>query len=79
MNIVCFRYAPEGTPDADLNRLNQDILAELQVRGVAVPSQTILAGKFAIRVCITNHRTQLADLDLLVEQVLAIGAELGGA
>jgi len=79
MNIVCFRYAPEGTPDADLNRLNQDILAELQVRGIAVPSQTILAGKFAIRVCITNHRTELADLDLLVEQVLAIGAELGGA
>ena len=76
MNIVCFRYAPPDIPESLLNRLNQAILTELQVRGIAVPSQTVLANRFAIRVCITNHRTELDDLDALVEAVLAIGEEL---
>jgi aromatic-L-amino-acid decarboxylase len=46
------------------------------VRGIAVPSQTILGGRFAIRVCITNHRSELSDFDALVEAVLALGAEI---
>eukprot|EP01037_Dinobryon_pediforme_P003627 gene3627-3674_t len=49
MNIVCFRYAPQGLAEAGLNALNQAILTELQVRGIAVPSQTVLDGRFAIR------------------------------
>lgn len=76
MNIVCFRYAPEGFQQDQLNRLNAAILVELQVRGVAVPSQTVLDGSFAIRVCITNHRSQMDDFDLLIEAVLEIGTEL---
>lgn len=38
--------------------------------------QTILGGRFAIRVCITNHRSELSDFDALVEAVLALGAEI---
>ncbi len=76
MNIVCFRYAPDGMAAERLNLLNQAILTALQVRGVAVPSQTILDGRFAIRVCITNHRSELSDFDALVDAVVAIGAEL---
>ncbi len=76
MNIVCFRYAPGGMAAERLNLLNQAILTALQVRGVAVPSQTILDGRFAIRVCITNHRSELSDFDVLVDAVVAIGAEL---
>jgi hypothetical protein len=52
-----------------LDALNQEILTELQVRGIAVPSQTVLRGRFAIRVCITNHRSELSDFDALVEAV----------
>ena len=76
MNIVCFRYAPDGIAEDRLNTLNQAILTALQVRGIAVPSQTVLAGRFAIRVCITNHRSELSDFDALIDAVLAIGAEL---
>ena len=79
MNVVCFRYAPRGRTVDQLNRLNQAILIALQVRGIAVPSQTILDGRFAIRVCITNHRSELSDFDVLVEAVLALGLELGAA
>jgi hypothetical protein len=63
-------------PDERLDALNQEILTELQVRGIAVPSQTFLGGRFAIRICITNHRSELSDFDALVEAVLALGEEI---
>ena len=42
-----------------------------------MPSQTTLDGRFAIRVCITNHRSEDRDFDLLVDEVVRLGAELG--
>ena len=76
LNAVCFRYAPAGLDAEALNPLNMKILIELQSRGIAVPSQTILQGRYAIRVCNTNHRSEMADFDLLVAAVKSIGAEL---
>jgi len=76
LNTVCFRYVEETIPDERLDALNQEILTELQLRGIAVPSQTVLGGRFAIRVCITNHRSELSDFDVLVEAVLALGEEI---
>ena len=78
LNIVCFRYSPQGVPEPDVDRLNREILARLQESGVAVPSATVLLGRFAMRVAITNHRTTRADLDLLVQEVSRIGADLLG-
>jgi hypothetical protein len=57
-------------------RILYSSIIDCQVRGIAVPSQTILGGRFAIRVCITNHRSELSDFDALVEAVLALGAEM---
>ncbi len=79
MNIVCFRYAPSGLAADTLNSLNEAILIALQARGIAVPSQTVLHDRFAIRVCITNHRSQDHDFDALVDAVVKIGAELAAA
>jgi glutamate/tyrosine decarboxylase-like PLP-dependent enzyme len=76
LNVVCFRYAPTGIDENVLNQLNQDILVALQVRGISVPSQTILKGRFAIRVCITNHRSELSDFDILINAVRDIGREM---
>ncbi len=78
MNVVCLRHRGDGMAPDQVDRLNHDILVALQTRGVAVPSHTVLGGRFAIRVCITNHRSTDADFDLLVDQVAAIGAELMG-
>lgn len=78
LNVVCFRYTVPGWDDERLNPLNRELLLRLQERGVAVPSSTVLRGRFAIRCAITNHRTQRADLDLLVENVRSIGDELSG-
>jgi aromatic-L-amino-acid/L-tryptophan decarboxylase len=75
MNIVCFRYRA-NIADGHLDAFNRELLAELQLRGIAVPSQTILNEQFAIRVCVANHRSETEDFDALVDGVLAIGMEL---
>jgi glutamate/tyrosine decarboxylase-like PLP-dependent enzyme len=73
LNIVCIRY--RGASDAQ----NKEILMRLQESGVAVPSGTLLSGRFAIRVAISNHRSLKEDFDLLVDSVEKIGRELAGA
>jgi aromatic-L-amino-acid decarboxylase len=70
LNIVCFRFAAAG---GDLDRLNADIVADLQEAGIAAPSTTTVNGKLAIRAAIVNHRTNPADIAILVDAVLEAG------
>jgi len=78
LNVVCFRFVvpPPGADDARLNELNKEILLRIQESGLAIPSQTMLNGKFAIRVAITNHRSRREDFDLLVQAVVEHGSAL---
>jgi glutamate/tyrosine decarboxylase-like PLP-dependent enzyme len=76
LNVVCFRHRAPGLDDAALDALNRRLLVRLQESGVAVPSQTVLGGRFALRVALTNHRTEVSDLELLVSEVLRLGAAL---
>jgi len=68
LNIVCFRYR---TPDAD--RINQEIVADIQESGLAAPSSTTIHGHLAIRVAIVNHRSQEQDIDALLSAVMRFG------
>ena len=74
LNIVCFRHC--GLPEPGRDALNKAIVVALQESGVAVPSSTIIDGKLAIRVNLTNHRTTGADLRLFLDAVRAEGARL---
>lgn len=71
LNIVCFRYRAA-------DEINREIVADIQESGVAAPSSTTLAGKFAIRAAIVNHRTNETDIDALVSAVLEFGARRAG-
>jgi glutamate/tyrosine decarboxylase-like PLP-dependent enzyme len=68
LNIVCFRYRGD-------DRLNADIVADLQETGVAAPSMTMINGRAAIRACLMNHRSETSDVEALVSAVLATGRE----
>ena len=78
LNIVCFRYNPGGIDEAGLTRLNQELLIRLYESGVAAPSSTTLAGRYAIRVANSNHRSRREDFDLLIETVVRIGDQIAG-
>jgi len=76
LNVVNFRFVAPGLDQAALDELNARILAELQERGIAVPSSTVLNGRFALRVANTNHRSRRDDFDVLVAAVSRLGREL---
>ncbi len=76
LNLVNFRYVKPGLDASALDALNKEILVRLQEDGIAVPSGTTIRGKFAIRVAITNHRSEDGDFQALVQGVLALGREL---
>lgn len=79
-NVVCFRYrADPALPEPKLNALNTALLNRLQESGVAVPSHTVLGGRFAIRVANTNHRSRREDFAVLVAEVTALGRQLAAA
>ncbi len=75
LNLVNFRYRGKGLDETAINDLNARILVALQERGIAAPSSTVLKDRFAIRVAITNHRSQREDFDALVAAVVALGKE----
>jgi aromatic-L-amino-acid/L-tryptophan decarboxylase len=76
MQICCFRYIRQELDEDALNRLNEEIVIQLQLQGIAAPSTTLIDGRTAIRVNITNHRTRRSDLDLLVRELLRIAREV---
>jgi aromatic-L-amino-acid/L-tryptophan decarboxylase len=82
LSITTFRYRPErlasGSDEAEsaLNELNRELLTRLQNAGRVYLSNAMVQGKFALRVCIVNFRTELADLDTLTEEVLKTGRQI---
>jgi aromatic-L-amino-acid decarboxylase len=68
LNIVCFRFR---THDSD--RINAQIVVDLQECGSVAPSTTTLNGCVAIRAAIVNHRTSRTEIDALLDETLALG------
>jgi aromatic-L-amino-acid/L-tryptophan decarboxylase len=73
LNVVCFRYIKEHLDSFQLDELNREILFRLHESGIAAPSYTILHGKYALRVAITNHRSRREDFEVLINEVIASG------
>jgi aromatic-L-amino-acid decarboxylase len=82
LSITTFRYVPRDLKNADekteeyLNQLNTELLTRLQNSGEAYVSNAVIEGRFALRACIVNFRTSLADIEALPEIVLRIGREV---
>ncbi|MEZ4706148.1 MAG: aminotransferase class V-fold PLP-dependent enzyme [Caldilineaceae bacterium] len=76
INIVCFRYNPGHLAEATLKRINVEIMQQMQESGIAAVSDTTLRGRHCLRAAINNHRTQRADLHLLVAEVVQIGQDI---
>jgi aromatic-L-amino-acid/L-tryptophan decarboxylase len=72
LSAVCFRYRAEVDSDA----LNQTVLQRVNRRGRVFLSNASVHGRFALRACVVNHRTTLADVEQIVSEVIAVGREL---
>jgi glutamate/tyrosine decarboxylase-like PLP-dependent enzyme len=65
LSICCFRYVPPKLKnnDAELDHLNERIMAAVQKGGRAYLSNATVNGKFALRACIINFRTTKSDIE----------------
>ncbi|HEX6880790.1 MAG TPA: pyridoxal-dependent decarboxylase, partial [Terriglobales bacterium] len=62
--------------DEQLNGLNAEILKRSQRAGKVFFSNALIHGKFALRACITNHRSTEEDVMAVVDETLRIGREI---
>ena len=76
LNVVCFRFKGGKTDEVQLDGVNNEILLRLQESGVATPSSTRIAGRFAIRAANVNHRSRREDFEVLVREVIRLGEEV---
>ncbi len=78
LSAVCFRYVPSKRrcSDGELDGLNQQILQAVVRSGKVFLSNATIHGKFALRVCIVNHRSTQGEVRLVVQEVLAAGKQL---
>ena len=67
LNIVCFRAHPPGVGEERLNELNTSVADALRADGRVFVGSTIYAGMTALRPAIVNWRTDIPDVDLLVD------------
>jgi glutamate/tyrosine decarboxylase-like PLP-dependent enzyme len=78
LSVCCFRFVPTDLRDlpereAYLDALNERLMTDVQQDGRVFLSNAVLGGRFVLRVCIVNFRTEADDLDA----VLDVAGELG--
>ena len=81
LSICCFRYVPPGLADDPgreeyLNVLNERLMTAIQLDGRAFCSNAVLGGRFVLRACIVNFRTEAEDVDALLDVAGELGAKL---
>ncbi|GAB4199830.1 MAG: aspartate aminotransferase family protein [Roseiflexaceae bacterium] len=86
LSTCCFQYIPAELRGQDtaasaelVNYLNRSVLGRIRARGRCIPSATVLDGAFALRACFVNPRTSRADVEALVAEAEASGAEVWAA
>jgi len=83
LSITTFRYVPRDLqptterPDIEpyLHRLNEQLLTRVEQSGEAFLSNARVNGRFALRACIVNFRTSLADIEALPDLLARHGRD----
>ena len=80
LSIATFRYVPtelsgDSTHDEYLNTLNERIMFDLEFEGKVYPSNAVVDGRFALRSCIVNYRTEAEQMETLVNDTIRLGRE----
>jgi glutamate/tyrosine decarboxylase-like PLP-dependent enzyme len=87
LSITCFRYVPTDLSSSDLRHdgqerdayldlLNNRLMTEIQLDGRVYCSNAVLGGRFCLRSCIVNFRTEAEDMDALLDVASELGAKL---
>ena len=70
LGIVCFRRRFEGVDDeVELEQANAGLVRLLAESGEGMISSTRLDGRYALRLCVLNHRSSGADVDRVLRRL----------
>jgi len=72
LSIVCFRYQAEDD-------FNKRLMVEVQRGGESYLSNATIGGRFALRACIVNYRTQPADAERLLDDIRRVARRISGS
>ncbi len=70
LNLICFRYKPEGIGEAELNQINQKLLENINNSGKAYLTHTKLDGKYTLRVVIGQTNVNESHTDAVWQLIL---------
>ena len=70
LSIVCFRY--QNGDDG----FNKQLMVEVQRDGESYVSNATIDGRFALRACIVNFRTQPSDAEVLLGSIRRVAARM---
>jgi glutamate/tyrosine decarboxylase-like PLP-dependent enzyme len=70
LSIVCFRYRKKD------DAFNKRLMVEVQRHGDCYLSNAIIDGRFALRACIVNFRTQPADMERLLATIRTVASRV---
>jgi aromatic-L-amino-acid decarboxylase len=73
LSTVCFRHAPPGLTDEDLDRHNVRLARDMQTDGRIFLAPAVVDGRACLRACFVNFRTSIDAVPLVLE----VAAELG--
>jgi glutamate/tyrosine decarboxylase-like PLP-dependent enzyme len=81
LSICCFRYVPPDLPEGAeraeyLNVLNERLMTDIHLDGRVFCSNAVLEGRFVLRACIVNFRTEAEDVDAVLDVAAELGAKL---
>lgn len=76
LSAICFRHkADTDLNDHDLNHHNAELLTKIVRRGRVYLSNAVLHGRFCLRACVVNHRTNESDVDAVISEVITAARE----
>jgi aromatic-L-amino-acid decarboxylase len=77
LSITTLRYIPENggksLEDNYLNKLNEEILNQLQTGGEVFISNAIVSDNYCLRACVVNFRTSKKDIEEIIEIIVKAG------
>jgi aromatic-L-amino-acid/L-tryptophan decarboxylase len=82
LSISTFRYVPPGFDRAGegaeeyLDALNREIVERLQPGGELFVSNAVIRGRYVLRACIVNFRTERVDVEAVPAIVTRVGREV---
>ena len=81
LSIVTFRFYSDlfnstEKPETFSEKVNREILDEIQLGGEAYISHAVVEGKFVLRVCIVNFRTRMEHVEKLPALVVNAGQKV---